>query len=703
MQVLSLPPLREDLQLEPGPSDLYGAPSWSIYDPVRNRYIRLTALGFEIIKQWQPGPVEGLLERLKSVTGYEPEPEEIMSLVNVLTRSDLFVKQGVQGVKQLDQHKAAHKVVWYKRLLHQYLFFKVPLLHPDRFLKKTRRYVEIFYQPVFYLVALAFGLITLFFLLREWSEFSRTIPDIFSFQNLLWGMAALGLSKVIHEFAHAYTAARLNCRIPTMGVAFMVMWPVLYTDMSDSWKLVRRRDRLCVASAGMVSELILALFATLLWTLLPQSGLKDGTFMLATLAWVMTLAVNLNPFMRFDGYYIFSDLIGVENLQDRSFAFGKWAIRKWFLDINMPTPEPLPNRMQRILIGYAFATWIYRFFLFLGIALLVYHMFFKALGFILFSVELAFFIAMPIWKELKVWWSVKDKINLSKPILRSVSLIVGVVLYLTIPWQQHVTAPALMRSGQFTLLYPPIAGQLESQGLLDGQKVFPGEKLFVLSSPDLEYDINQSQRRLDAKKAVLKRLGARQEETDRWQIIQREVNEEETRLNGLVTQREKLAVYAPHVGVIHDVLPALHSGQWLSEKQVLARLVNENKPEVLAYVGERIYHRIEVGTKARFISNDLFEPSVELKIIEVAQVNTSVVEHPGLIEKFGGNLSAKEISTNTYTPIEGLYKVRLETVEKGIDLSRIHLGAVSLEVRPESIIRRFYETVAAVIIRESGF
>ena len=54
-------------------------------------------------------------------------------------------------------------------------------------------------------------------------------------------------------------------------------------------------------------------------------------------------------------------------------------------------------------VAFAFATWAYRFVLFLGIALVVYHAFFKALGVFLFFVEISVFIVRPVLAELRVW------------------------------------------------------------------------------------------------------------------------------------------------------------------------------------------------------------------------------------------------------------------------------------------------------------
>lgn len=84
--------------------------------------------------------------------------------------------------------------------------------------------------------------------------------------------------------------------------------------------------------------------------------------------------------MRFDGYYLLSDYLDIANLQDRSFALARWWLREKLFGFGDPPPEHFPARTRRILMFYAYGTWIYRFFLFLTIALLVYHLFFKLLG-----------------------------------------------------------------------------------------------------------------------------------------------------------------------------------------------------------------------------------------------------------------------------------------------------------------------------------
>ena len=92
-----------------------------------------------------------------------------------------------------------------------------------------------------------------------------------------------------------------------------VFFPFLYTDTTDAWRLRNHKERLLINFAGILTELHLALFATFAWAILPDGGLKSVAFFIATTSWISSLAINVSPFMRFDGYYVFSDWLKAEN------------------------------------------------------------------------------------------------------------------------------------------------------------------------------------------------------------------------------------------------------------------------------------------------------------------------------------------------------------------------------------------------------
>ena len=149
-------------------------------------------------------------------------------------------------------------------------------------------------------LVLLLGFIGLYIVGRQWGAFTSTFLYFFNLQGLTFYFISLVFIKILHELAHAYTAVRYGCKVPTMGVALLVMFPILYTDMSDTWRVKSAMERIHVGAAGMIMELYIACIATFCWGFLPEGMLKSAAFILASTSWMLSLAINSNVLMRFD-------------------------------------------------------------------------------------------------------------------------------------------------------------------------------------------------------------------------------------------------------------------------------------------------------------------------------------------------------------------------------------------------------------------
>lgn len=212
--------------------------------------------------------------------------------------------------------------------------------------------------------------------LHQWDTFRAAVVESFSLNGLLSFGLALALAKALHELAHALVATRLGLRVAHMGVAFVVMFPMLYTDTGESWKLSRSRQRLAIAAAGIVCELALAGLATLGWALSEPGAWRNALLYLATTSWILSLGLNASPFMRFDGYFILSDLLDFPNLHERASAQARVALRRGLWGLDEAWPEHFAPARRRALIAFEWLTWMYRLLLFAGIAATVYFFFF---------------------------------------------------------------------------------------------------------------------------------------------------------------------------------------------------------------------------------------------------------------------------------------------------------------------------------------
>src|SRR5690606_37041899 len=137
----------------------------------------------------------------------------------------------------------------------------------------------------------------------------------------------------------------------------------------EAWKLDSRRKRFAIGAAGIAAELILAVLATLAWTMLPDGPFRAAAFVLATSTWILTILINASPFTRFDGYFLLADWLNLPNLHARSFALARWWLRETLFGFGDAPPEDFAPARRRRLVMLALFTWLYRLILFIAIAL----------------------------------------------------------------------------------------------------------------------------------------------------------------------------------------------------------------------------------------------------------------------------------------------------------------------------------------------
>jgi putative peptide zinc metalloprotease protein len=251
----TLPKLREDLKLLPGPPLSDGSPTWTLHDPVRNRFFRIGWSEFEILARWRLGDPEKVLADLHQKTTLKPGVDDLQALARFLSLNLLLDPADPVALTTLKTMVFREKQSLAQWLLHHYLFIRIPLIRPDRFLDATLPLVRLFISPFSLNLFFFISCLTFFLLMRSWDEFFHTFLYFFSFEGFIFYSIALFLAKLMHELGHAYTSKFYGLKVPTMGVAFLVMYPMLYTDNSEAWKLTNRHSRMRIVAAGTVVEL----------------------------------------------------------------------------------------------------------------------------------------------------------------------------------------------------------------------------------------------------------------------------------------------------------------------------------------------------------------------------------------------------------------------------------------------------------------
>ncbi|RYY54804.1 MAG: biotin/lipoyl-binding protein, partial [Comamonadaceae bacterium] len=350
-------------------------------------------------------------------------------------------------------------------------------------------------------------------------QYTEALAGLLTFEGLVASAVAAFFAKILHECGHAFVARAHGVRVPVMGVAFLVMLPVLYTDTSDSWKLQDHRSRFRIAAAGMATEAAIALVALFLWTITPPGGLRSALFFLSTTSLLITLSINASPFMRFDGYFLLSDALDFPNLHERAGAMARWWTRRWFWGLRWPAPEHYPQRTARFLVAFALVTWAYRAVVFLGIAFLVYYAFFKLLGIVLMLVELGWFIVKPVASEFSALWKLRAQLRPRWARIAAVLLLAcgSIVLW---AWTGESRSSGLLMAAEETRLYPPLPARIARVAVVPGQTVKAGDVLIELESPDLAYRAVANRVRILRANGELARIPASDPQRERSIVLQ---------------------------------------------------------------------------------------------------------------------------------------------------------------------------------------
>lgn len=698
---LELPKLREELQLHGGKRDRDGSPTWIVYDPPANRFYHIGWLEFEILSRWHLGDPDEIIAAVIRETSLRPSMDDLQHVLIFLRNNQLIKDSSPQGTALFQSWSKSQQVSMTTWLIHNYLFFRIPILHPDAFLSKLYTWGKRYVNRSLFWILVALGLTGFYLVIRQWDLFTKTFVNTLTPSGFLGYGVMLIFAKAAHELGHACVAKHYGIRVPRMGVAFLVMFPVLYTDTAESWFLTNHRQRLFISMAGILAETGIAIVALFLWGITSPGVVRDLFYFLSVVSLFRTLLVNSSPFLRFDGYYILSDLLDLPNLQPRAFALARHDLRKKVLGLDTPAPESFSKHLTMFLIVYSWATWIYRLVVFTGIALAVYHYFFKVLGIIAFGIEITFFVSMPIIRELKVWIEAYPMISFNRKRVLGLLITILIVLCLA-PIRSTVMAPAFMGAYEKWQIYSPYSAKVV-KATADGTKVRKGDVLFILDAHEQRHQASIAEQQAGELRDRVRRLSASsdigRERSASW-LSEAHVREQES-----VSQKhelKRLVMRAETDGVLLDVDEGVKAGVHVTSRDLLGLLVGPSKSVVDAFVSEHDLKRIHLGSPCVFWPSLQYAGRQAGRIISIGRNRLTTLPLQALADKAGGEIATVNSSQNQLVPVDALYRVRIE-LTGNVPIESLQMGRVVIRGDRESLVGRFLSYATSVIIRESGF
>ncbi|MFA6102867.1 MAG: site-2 protease family protein [Victivallaceae bacterium] len=691
--------LRTDLDLFRGEPETDGSATWIVFDPVSDKYYRLSEEDHQIISCMSENlELDAFLEKVKNC-GIHADKDKIMKILSFLNQSNLMLPVYKMTEDKVEKHQAMKRRNLIHLILYTYLFFKIPLLSPDPFLDRTVNFVKtIFNKWTFLTLGVIAGCGYLCLIVR-WQKLTEEFISTINFQGMVRYSIAVVIIKCVHEFAHAYTAKAVGIRVRRMGMAFIVFFPRLYTDLTDSWRIPDRHKRFLIDGSGILSEIIIGGWAALAWAYSGPGLTQAVAYYIFTVSIISTALINGNPFIRYDGYYLLMDLVGIDNLQMRGTERIRELFRKYCLGIDYKPNDNTIGWKKYFLIIFGISAFIYRIFLYTSIILVVYYYFEKAIGIVLLMLEVYLLVVKPFLTETKMIMALKNKIKTRNYIISlSGAGILLLTLFMPLPW--NIAIPCEVKPAVSNMVYARTDGFLEELCVKDRGGVKKGDVIFKQANPFIEWDLKEANLdkrigafELDFAQSNTATLGLTQMKLQALKNAEISLDELQHKKSLLTTASAINGIFA-----IYDL--HLKPGKWLHKGEIIGEVYEPDKQIIAAFIRETDFKKISGNEKVSVSLEDGLE-SYRGRIVSTAPVPVILAPSP-LINFFGGRIVCYPMPDgNTFQPVEPYYRVNIAVAE-GESLPPGRTGTVWLR-KYSSIGGNFLREVLSVLQKELYF
>lgn len=470
-----------------------GRPWYVVQDQTGGRVYRLTTAAYALIASMDgKSTVQALWERANTSESRDACTQpEVVDLLTQLHAADLLQTDvAPDSAESLDRYRRKRWETVKQWLLNP-MSLKLPLLNPDRFLGALTPYLRWCFGPIGALLWLAVVLPAALLAAQHWHELTDNLSDrVLSSSNLLAMLAVYPLVKLLHELGHGFAVKRWGGTARELGLMFLIFAPVPYVEASSSAAFPSKYHRALVAAAGILIEILLASLALYVWLAAEPGVVRAMAYNVMVIGGVSTLLVNGNPLLRYDGYYILSDLIEIPNMAQRGQAWWTYLLDRYaFGSIDVVKPDET-RAEQWWLSVYTPLAWCYRTFVSVSVMFLVAGKFF------IFGVAMACWSAVSlIWMPLcKGWKHLRSAASLQhcrSRAMRRTAMAVGgmLVLLCFIPMPLYTPALGVVWLPDQSMLHARENGFFADWLVAPGQVVHTEQPVYRLSNRQLQADL----------------------------------------------------------------------------------------------------------------------------------------------------------------------------------------------------------------------
>ncbi len=468
-----------------------GHPWHVLHDPFTNQYFRFRPNVYEFIARLNKNMTveevwNGLLENMPDKA---PTQSEIMDLLAQLYHANLLhYDRAPDSVRLFERYKKRRRNLVRMSVLNV-MFARIPLYDPDALLKRIQPLIRLIIGPaglVVWIVMLFLGIKTA---VDNASALQSQTDAILAPSNLFLLYAGTVIIKIIHEFGHAFAVRRYGGEVHVLGVMLMVLTPLPYTDATAAWAFRSKWKRIFVSAAGMIFELFIASVALLVWAQTGDGALHSLAYNMIFIASISTLLFNLNPLLRYDGYYILSDLLDLPNLQQQATRQLTYVLERYAFRKKDAVAVASTKQEACLLSLYSVTSSIYRVLVFGGIMLFI------STKMLLLAIIMAcFFVGSwaiyPLYKFIKYLFTSPGLSRVRGRALRVCAgfAVVTIAFFGYLPFPFSFKSPGVLKAVDYVMVANPTAGMVASLGRPSGSRVAAGDTLLVLDNKELRLE-----------------------------------------------------------------------------------------------------------------------------------------------------------------------------------------------------------------------
>lgn len=580
------PKLREAIDIFP--RQLRGRSWVFLHDQKTQKFLRLTPEAWLIVKMmdghtdlqtlWETASLSQ--DQLPKAHSFYHDPDahiisqhELVNLLSQLYSNDMLQTQHSADAGEMHKRFKKQRFNEFKQAFLNPISIKIPLFYPDKWFSAQQRLANRIYTWLGLIIWLAIIAPAIFLAGVHWQTLTNNMSDrMLSTSNLFILWCTYPLVKAFHEWAHGMAVKAWGGHVREVGLMFVIFMPVPYVDATYSYRFTSKWVRALVAATGVMAELLLGALALYVWLNVESGLVRAFAYNVIIIAGVSSLLVNGNPLMKYDSYYVLTDLIEITNLAQRAKQYWVYLSDKYLFGAK-EAKAPLGYETERgWLFIYGLISPIYRLFVIFGMIWLVAKQYF-IIGVIMALVSAWQSFVMPLYKAVKhVFTSptlMKYRLNSKRRLYALTAMLLLLVFAVPVPFYsvQHGIAwlpdDNIVRANAAGMIYP--------EALQDGQLVTQNQRIARLTNQDLIQKAEAVQQQIDA--LNLKIRQAQADEPIKVANLRSQQQAFQAQLALVQTDTQALNINAPTTGKWYRKAINTPTGSYLKKGDIIGYVI----------------------------------------------------------------------------------------------------------------------------------